>query len=78
MLRADVVWAQLFSEPGAGSDLPALQTTARREGDTYVVVPGDTLSGIAVKTGIPLFRLERLNPDIDAATLNAGQQIKLR
>jgi LysM domain len=48
------------------------------EGDTYVVVPGDTLSGIAVKTGIPLGRLERLNPDIDAATLNAGQQIKLR
>ena len=48
------------------------------EGDTYIVQPGDTLSGIAVKTGIPLLRLERLNPDIDAATLNAGQQIKLR
>ena len=48
------------------------------EGDTYVVVPGDTFSGIAVKTGIPLSRLERLNPDLDTATLNAGQQIKLR
>ncbi len=48
------------------------------EGDTYVVVAGDTFSGIAVKTGIPLARLERLNRDIDPATLNAGQQIKLR
>ena len=48
------------------------------EGDTYVVVPGDTFTGIAQKTGIPLAKLERLNPDLDTATLNAGQQIKLR
>ena len=48
------------------------------EGDTYVVVPGDTFTGIAAKTGIPLAKLERLNPDLDTATLNAGQQIKLR
>jgi alkylation response protein AidB-like acyl-CoA dehydrogenase len=37
MLRGDQVWAQGYSEPGAGSDLPALRTTARREGDEYVV-----------------------------------------
>ncbi|WP_262058872.1 acyl-CoA dehydrogenase family protein [Streptomyces sp. STR69] len=37
MLRGDLVWAQGYSEPEAGSDLPALRTTARREGAEYVV-----------------------------------------
>ena len=37
LLRGDAVWAQGYSEPEAGSDLPALRTTARREGDEYIV-----------------------------------------
>ena len=48
------------------------------QGDTYVVVPGDTFTGIAAKAGMPVARLERLNPNLDPATLNAGQVIKLR
>ena len=60
------------------------KTEDRREGqgrqsqDVYVVKAGDTLGAIAEKTGVPVEKLQELNPELDPQALVSGQKIKLR
>ncbi len=44
----------------------------------YNVQPGDDMTSIASKTGIPLTTLEALNPNVNPDTLQTGQRLRLR
>jgi LysM repeat protein len=45
---------------------------------SYTVKSGDTLQAISEKTGIPVEKLQELNPQLDPQQLVSGQKIKLR
>lgn len=61
MLRGDELWGQAFSEPEAGSDLPSLRTTARRDGDFYIV-SGQKVWNTLADIADMLFTLVRTGP----------------
>jgi len=60
MANGEVMWAQAWSEPGAGSDMAAITTKAVRDGDDYIISGQKTWSSRAsfADWGFGLFRTE--------------------
>jgi alkylation response protein AidB-like acyl-CoA dehydrogenase len=60
MARGEVIWAQAWSEPGAGSDMAAISSKAIRDGDHYVITGQKTWSSRAAFAdwGFGIFRTD--------------------
>ena len=61
-IRGDMVWAQGYSEPGAGSDLASLQTRAELVGDHWVI-NGQKIWTSGAHEADMMFCLVRTEPD---------------
>jgi alkylation response protein AidB-like acyl-CoA dehydrogenase len=61
-LAGEEIWCMLFSEPSGGSDLSALRTVARRDGDHYVVKGHKIWTSLAHKAKVGVL-VARTDPD---------------
>ncbi len=61
MAKGEVIWAQAWSEPGAGSDMAAISSKAVRDGDHYVITGQKTWSSRAAFAdwGFGMFRTDQ-------------------
>lgn len=63
ILSGEDWWCQGYSEPGAGSDLASLKTTAQKDGDDYIVNGQKTWTTLAQHADW-IFCLVRTNPEV--------------
>jgi alkylation response protein AidB-like acyl-CoA dehydrogenase len=61
-LRGEIVWCQGYSEPGAGSDLASLKTSAVEDGDDFVI-NGQKIWTTTAHGADMMFALVRTEPD---------------
>jgi alkylation response protein AidB-like acyl-CoA dehydrogenase len=65
LLSGRELWSLGFSEPGSGSDLASVSTTAHRDGDDFVINGGKIWTGFAAYSS-RLLLLARTNVDVPA------------
>ena len=63
-MRGEVIWAQGYSEPGSGSDLASLSTSAREDGDDFLISGQKIWTSGANKSDM-MFVLVRTEPEAD-------------
>ncbi len=63
LFTGEEIWCQLFSEPGAGSDVAALATRAERDGDEWVLNGQKVWTTLAHQSAFGLL-IARTNPDV--------------
>jgi len=63
LFTGEEIWCQLFSEPGAGSDVAALATRALRDGDEWIISGQKVWTTLAHQSAFGLL-IARTNPDV--------------
>jgi alkylation response protein AidB-like acyl-CoA dehydrogenase len=61
-IRGEMIWCQGYSEPGSGSDLASLKTSAVLDGDTFVI-NGQKIWTSTAQEADMMFALVRTEPD---------------